>query len=110
MGRLSARSHLVLLLAVAATALPWLCLWWVSTHQPEVPFLSSRGSARWIRYPQAPRAGARPAVELDGRFRQSFTLKRVPAVAILSLRAFRHCKVSLNGQRITFPDAGSPNC
>lgn len=91
---------MLLLSGIVAVSGVW--FWWAASNNDEIAFLSAHGSARWIRYPSPPKSRIRPAVELDARFLRSFTLEMIPSAATLSVRAFRRCEVSINGEPVLF--------
>ena len=56
----------------------------------------------WIRYDYARRFQIRPRVALPCRFRTTFHLDRMPAQAVMRLRAYQSATVELNGDAVDF--------
>jgi tetratricopeptide (TPR) repeat protein len=73
-------------------------LWWLCRHDSSVPFLPDGGLAQWIVYPKPPDTTPRRVLPIWAVFRRSFTLTAAPATAQLSLRAFQHGEVRINGR------------
>ena len=106
---MSSHSRLALLLVLAAALIASAWLWWRCTYRPEIPFLTPRGPAEWVRYPTPPNYGIYRGKELRTVFKRSFSLSHVPAAATLRVRAFRTCALSLNGQPVQLGKLNDPN-
>ena len=81
-------------LAVGLLVSGW--IWWLATGNPGIPFLSRIRSAEWIVYPLVPDPRSRDAIEMVTVFRRSWRLESVPTNAVLQVRAFAGCKLTLN--------------
>ncbi len=88
-------------LAVVGTAAAG--FWWLCSFDVDIPFLTARGEAEWIVYPDAGIGGARPTVEVGGVFRRSFEVASRPPSATLCLRALERARLSLNGRSVPVP-------
>lgn len=75
-------------------------LWWLCCRDSAIPFLPQAGSAQWIVYPKPPDTKPHRTLPLWAVFRRSFTLAAAPASADLSVRAFRHGMVRINGRTV----------
>jgi tetratricopeptide (TPR) repeat protein len=98
----------LLLVAVLVVAL-WLV--WRCRYDSAIRFLSQESPAQWIVYPNPPDILAHP-VSASGTesvtvFRHAFTLARVPANALIELRAAESFGIGING-RIIVPPSKSP--
>ena len=102
--------HIWVLVAIAGmTIISVVWLWHLTARNPQIAYLSTHGSARWILYAQPLNTGMRPRVELDTRFRHSFDLAKVPDRASLTVRAFTRCEVLINGERVRFTEQDPEN-
>jgi tetratricopeptide (TPR) repeat protein len=75
-------------------------LWWICGHDNGIPFLPSAGPAEWIIYPTPPDPLPHAAVLVSTVFKRSFKLDSAPLASSLSIRCFKACSVSINGQTI----------
>lgn len=96
------RLALALLLGGAALALGG--LGWFALRGPSSRFLPPDADAEWVVYPASPQAfTSLLRYEQHAIFRRTFELTEAPAHATLRVRAFRNCRVQLNGQPIDLP-------
>ena len=70
--------------------------WWLSTHNPQIDFLSQVSPAEWIVYPKPPEGMTHRSAEISAIFRRSFVLDKPPGEATVSLRALKHATISIN--------------
>lgn len=87
-----------LIAAAALLGSGW--VWWQCRHDHRIPFLPQAGAAEWIVYPKPPDTTPHGATPLWAEFRRSFALAAKPAVATLSVRAFKQGTVRINGQPV----------
>ena len=82
-------------------------IWWLAARSPAIPFLSKTGTAEWILYPLVPDTRTRDAAEKATVFRRNWWLGTVPANAMLQVRAFGGCQITLNNTLVgATPRAG----
>ena len=90
------RRLIVLILLGVAVCAAWLV--WRCRRDPAVPFLPASGNAEWIVYPKPPDANPHYMGGLPAVFRRQFLLTNVPAQATLTLRAYTHAQLTVNGR------------
>jgi hypothetical protein len=83
---------------LAAGWLVWLCC-----SNPKVSFLCEHRPAHWIVDSQPVSARVRPTEQLATTFRHTLRLGHSPSSATLSLRAFKACTLSVNGNPVALP-------
>ena len=80
-------------------------------HDPEIPFLPQDERAEWIVYPRPPDTVAKGVGQsgLEALFSRSFHVAGAPPQASLHFRAFKECRIRVNGREVLpayVPDAG----
>ncbi len=84
-----------LLSLLTALLFAWACLFGNS-----VSFLVDWAPARWIIYPTPVFIELHHAVAMDTVFRRRLTLSSIPKEVRLGVRAFRACKIRINGRDV----------
>src|SRR5258708_4683564 len=93
-------------LSILLTAALW--VWRLCDHDSRVIFLPREGPAEWILYPKPVVPYRQAVADLPAEFRRDFRIQRVPASALLSVRACKRFLASINGKpvQIAPPEAG----
>ena len=101
-NRAASRGSLLAILTIGLGGLGW--LWIQAAYNPAIAFLPRLGTAQWILYPRPNWLIPHTAAPLDATFRRSFHLSRLPRSATLRWRAFRKCRLLLNGKELKTTD------
>jgi tetratricopeptide (TPR) repeat protein len=100
-------SRLILLLVISSVVGASAWLWWLAHMRSDIRYLVDHGGAEWIVYPVPPQARAQWAVERRAIFRRPFFLERPPEAAIAAVRAFKECRLTVNGTTVETPGGGN---
>ncbi|NNL64893.1 MAG: hypothetical protein HKP30_01495 [Myxococcales bacterium] len=104
-GKLRPR-HLQILGAAALLLIPLLVYVHFIRFDPEVAFLPGDDATPWLTFPYPINTSVRAADTENPevfRFARAFKLAAVPGDAVLTVRAFRHFEVTLNGSALSLP-------
>jgi tetratricopeptide (TPR) repeat protein len=82
---------------VTAGFVAWLCL-----RDSNIAFLHNVSPSEWIVFPSSPSARSHRIVEMDAVFQRVFTLSDEPQKAQLSVRAYKHVELMINGNPLDF--------
>jgi tetratricopeptide (TPR) repeat protein len=99
------RLKIFLTLVAAVAGAAW--LWWRAEADPKTAFLTDRRPAQWIIYPSVFNPGLHRSADWETEFRKQFTLDAPPGDAHLHVRAFRQCRVTINGRQVDLPQPSS---